>query len=444
MPLESHSWFRTAPGAVKDSLDTHLLADGLDLIFDPAASHDAWMVDARNGDEYLDLFSFFASLPVGFNHQALDDEAYLAKLGQAARIKPTNSDIYTQAMADFVASFARTLPAGFKHLFFIEGGALAVENALKAAFDWKVRKNMAAGRPETLGTQIIHFKHAFHGRSGYTLSLTNSFDPRKTQYFPMFDWPRIEAPGARFPLDADTIREVEAAEATCIAQIKEALAANQHDIAALIIETIQGEGGDVHFRPEFFQHLRTLADEEEFLLIFDEVQSGMGLTGKWWAFENCGVQPDIFSFGKKTQVCGIAATSRLDEVDSVFEVSSRINSTWGGNLVDMVRCERFIQIIEDENLLENARNVGGYALEQLSELASDHPGMDNVRGRGLMCAFDLQDSDTREQVRGRLYERERVIMLPSGERSLRFRPVLDFTRAHVDEAVNRIRRALEG
>lgn len=444
MKLESHSWFRTEPNAVKASLDIHMLADGFDVIFDPAASHDAFMVDARNGNEYLDLFSFFASLPIGYNHPGLDDEAYLAKLAQAARVKPTNSDVYTQAMADFVNTFSKTLPDGFKHLFFIEGGALAVENALKTAFDWKVRKNMAAGRPETLGTQIIHFKHAFHGRSGYTLSLTNSFDPRKTQYFPTFDWPRVDTPGARFPLDAAAIADTEAAEARCIEQIKAALAANEHDIAALIVETIQGEGGDVHFRPEFFEQLRALADENEFLLIFDEVQSGMGLTGRWWAFEDMGVKPDIFAFGKKAQVCGIAATGRIDDVESVFEVSSRINSTWGGNLVDMVRCERFMQIIEEQNLLENARDVGGYALEKLGELASSHPGMDNVRGRGLMCAFDLPDADTREAVRQRLYEQERVIMLPSGERSLRFRPVLDFTRDHVDDAVARIGRALQG
>ncbi|MEE2711514.1 MAG: aminotransferase class III-fold pyridoxal phosphate-dependent enzyme, partial [Planctomycetota bacterium] len=295
MPLDTHSWFRTDPNQVKASLDEVILADGLDVIFDPAGSHDAWMVDARDGTEYLDLFSFFASLPIGFNHPGLADETYLAKLTQAAHIKPTNSDIYTQAMADFTQSFSTTLPPAFKHLFFIEGGALAVENALKAAFDWKVRKNLAAGRPQSLGTKVIHFKWAFHGRSGYTLSLTNTFDPNKTQYFPQFDWPRIDAPGLHFPVDAAASEAVEAAEERSLADIKAAIQANPHDVACLIIETIQGEGGDVHFRPEFFKQLRALADEEEFILIFDEVQTGMGLTGRWWAFEDMGVEPDIFA-----------------------------------------------------------------------------------------------------------------------------------------------------
>ncbi|MAG58852.1 MAG: L-lysine 6-transaminase [Planctomycetes bacterium] len=442
MRLESHSWFRTEPRNVKESLDRHILADGLDLIFDPSSSHDAWMVDARDGSEYLDLFSFFASLPLGFNHPGLREEAYVGRLSQAAAIKPTCSDVYTQAMADFVAAFARTLPPAFKHLFFVEGGALAVENALKAAFDWKVRKNIAAGRSERLGSQIIHFQNAFHGRSGYTLSLTNTFDPRKTQYFPKFDWPRIDTPGRRFPENAEALAAVEAAEAHSVAQIKDAISRNPHDIAALIIETIQGEGGDVHFRPEFFRKLRELCDQEEIILIFDEVQCGMGLTGRWWAFEHMGVEPDVFSFGKKTQVCGIAAGPRLDEVDSVFEVSSRINSTWGGNLVDMVRCERFIQIIEEQKLLDNARDVGAYALDRLEEMAAGHGNVDNVRGRGLMCAFDLADTATRDAVKGDLQDNQKVLMLASGQSTLRFRPVLDFTRDHVDEAIRRIDAAI--
>ena len=442
MTLGTFPSFRTAPDQVKSSLDQLILADGLDLIFDPDRSHDAWLVDARNGTEYLDLFSFFASLPIGFNHPGLRDEAYVARLLQAAHIKPTNSDIYTQAMADFTESFGRTLPAAFNNLFFVEGGALAVENALKTAFDWKVRKNLAAGRPDTLGTKVIHFEWAFHGRSGYTLSLTNTFDPNKTRYFPQFDWPRVSAPGIHFPLDDASLAQVKAAEEHTLRQIKDAIQQNPHDIAALIIETIQGEGGDVHFRPEFLKSLRELADQEEFLLIFDEVQAGLGLTGRWWAFENMGVEPDVFSFGKKTQVCGIAATDRIREVDSVFDVSSRINSTWGGGLVDMVRCERYIQIIEEDALLQNAADTGAYALQQLTALAESHDAMDNVRGQGLMCAFDLPDDDSREKVRSNLMDEQKVIMLPSGRRSLRFRPVLDFARGHVDEAVNRIDAAL--
>jgi L-lysine 6-transaminase len=391
----------------------------------------------------LDLLSFFASMPVGHNHPGLADEGFRRRLLAAAMVKPSNSDIYTQPMADFVAAFGRTLPDGFEHTFFIEGGALAVENALKVAFDWKVRKNVEAGRcPDTdeptLGTKIVHFQGAFHGRSGYTLSLTNGASPAKTKYFPKFDWPRISTPGCRFPVD---VAEVEAAEARSVAEIEAAFAAHPHDIAAIIIETIQGEGGDVHFRPEFLAKLRQLCDTHEALLIFDEVQTGLGMTGQWWAFSGLGVTPDVFSFGKKTQVCGIAATARVDEVESCFQVSSRINSTWGGNLADMVRCTRYIEIIEQEDLVANAAKIGEILGQQLAQLAEGYTIISNVRGRGLMRAFDLPDTATRDSLVKALV-RNKVLILPAGAKSIRFRPALDFDEAGVDLAMDRLRAAL--
>ncbi|MEM9456970.1 MAG: L-lysine 6-transaminase [Myxococcota bacterium] len=447
--MVDHPSYQTAPTDVHEVLRQWILADGLPLVYDAARSHDAFVVDARTGQEYLDLFSFFASMPIGHNHAGLCDTAFLARLQQAALVKPSNSDVYTPAMADFVRAMGRTMPQAFSHLFFIEGGALAVENALKVAFDWKVRRNIAKGRigPDAgddpqLGTRVVHFQMAFHGRSGYTLSLTNGFSPAKTQYFPKFDWPRVSTPGRRFPDTPQNIAATEAAEAQSLAEIKKAFADHPDEIAAIIIETIQGEGGDQHFRPEFFAQLRELCDTEEALLIFDEVQAGMGITGRWWAFEHMGIAPDVFSFGKKAQVCGLGSTTRVDEVDSVFKVSSRINSTWGGNLVDMVRCQRYIEIIEQYDLLTNATEVGGYLLEQLRGLEDTYPHVSAARGRGLMCAFDLPTPEARDQAL-QLVSEQHVMILPAGARSLRFRPVLDFSRDHVDLAITRIKAALD-
>lgn len=438
-----HLPYKTAPSEVHATLKKSMLIDGFDVVFDIQKSQGPWLHDARSGTDFLDLFSFFASLPVSYDHPGMGDPAYLEKLHAAATYKPTNSDLYTEAMADFVSTFRGILPAGFEHLFFVEGGALAVENALKAAFDWKVRKNIARGRSETLGSQILHFKDAFHGRSGYTLSLTNTFDPRKTQYFPKFPWPRVPAPGLRFPVDAAEQERVATQEQISLSAIKEAVQKNPHDIAAIIIETIQGEGGDVHFRTEFLQALRDLCDSEEIMLIFDEVQAGMGLTGRWWAFENHGVSPDLFSFGKKTQVCGFASTGRIDEIDGVFKVPSRINSTWGGGLVDMVRCERYIQVIHEGHLLKNAVDVGNYARAGLRGLSEQGLPISNVRGRGLMCAFDLPTPEMRDQVRRHLYQHGKTIMLACGSRSVRFRPVLDFRNEWVDVAVERIANSVK-
>jgi L-lysine 6-transaminase len=433
-----------APDKVHESLKCHMLADGLPLVLDLGKSHGAYLYDSLRKREVLDLFTCFATCPIGYNHPKLDTPEFRQRLLPAALNKPSNSDLYTTEMAEFVATFSRTVPDSLNQkMFFIEGGALAVENALKTAFDWKVRRNLKAGRAEK-GYQVIHFQQAFHGRSGYTLSMTNTADPKKTDYFPKFDWPRISNPKLSFPVTADVLEQVEAAERQALEEVKQALRENRADIAALIIEPIQCEGGDNHFRAEFLQQLRELADEEEFLLIFDEIQTGFGPTGKWWCFEHFGVEPDIFAFGKKTQVCGICASDRIDDVDSVFKVSSRINSTWGGNLVDMVRCQRFVEIIEEDGLLENAATVGAGLLEGLQQLETTYPEkVSNSRGRGVMVAFDLPDRETRKAVLKQMVE-VGVMGLPCGVKSIRFRPPLCLSPDEAAEGLRRLELALDG
>ncbi len=431
------------PQDVHDVLRRHMLVDGFHVVPDYRASHGSRLVDGRTGKELVDFYTNFASTPIGYNHPGMVDPEFVEKLAFAASVKPANSDVYTPAFAEFVSTFARlAVPESHaRHLFFIEGGALAVENTLKAAFDWKVRANLAAGRGE-IGTQVIHFRQAFHGRTGYTMSLTNTADPRKTQYFPKFSWPRIDNPKITFPLE-DHLAEVKAAEAQALEQIEDAVRTHGHDIACLIVEPIQGEGGDNHFRPEFLQALRRLADEHGFLLIFDEVQTGLGLTGQWWAWQDLGVEPDLFAFGKKVQQCGFAASARIDEVkDNVFEVSSRINSTWGGNLTDMVRSTRYLEIIVAEDLLANVRRQGARLQSMLADLEAAFPGkVTNARGRGLMCAFDLPDGVSRGKVLTAGRE-EGVLALPCGARSIRFRPFLDVTDQELADGVSALERAL--
>jgi L-lysine 6-transaminase len=418
-----------------------MLVDGYHLVLDLERSQGSLIFDSRSDRNILDFYTSFSTVPVGYNHPGLGQPEFRERLLWAAANKLANSDVYTTLMAEFVETFARTMPANFKQrLFFIEGGALAVENTLKTAFDWKVRKNLAKGKGEK-GSQIIHFRQAFHGRSGYTMSLTNTSDPRKTMYFPKFSWPRVSNPMLRFPVTDEVLADVQRREDESVAQILQALRDNPDDIAGLIIETIQGEGGDNHFRPEFLRRLRELADEHEFLLIFDEVQTGFGTTGSWWCFEQMGVEPDVFSFGKKTQVCGIAAGPRVDEVDSVFKVSSRINSTWGGNLVDMVRCQRFVEIIEEEDLLANSRRVGRYLLAGLERLCTEVPKATNARGRGMFAAIDLPSGAERDQAIKAMREAG-VLALASGDQSLRFRPALNIDEDEVDEGLNRLGEAL--
>lgn len=426
---------------VRAILGRHLLADGYDFVLDMDASQGAHLRDAVTGRDYVDLFTFYASNPLGMNHPGLAGDgpeavAFRERLMDAALNKVANSDVYTPHLARFVQTFGRVgIPAELPHAFFVSGGALAVENALKVAFDWKVRKNKLKGYSGERGHKVLHFKEAFHGRSGYTMSLTNT-DPNKVAYFPKFDWPRIDNPKIRGG-------HVEEREAQAIAQAKQAFLDSPDEIASIIIEPIQGEGGDNHFRPAFLQALRHLADEHEALLIFDEVQTGVGLTGAFWAWQALGVQPDVIAFGKKTQVCGILASRRVDEVeDNVFRKSSRINSTWGGNLVDMVRFDRILEVIEADDLVGNAARTGRYLLSRLGEMEGRFEGVTDARGRGLMCAFDLPDTEARNGVVKAAYA-DGAIMLGCGPRTIRFRPALTVSEADLDEGLAILERSLE-
>jgi L-lysine 6-transaminase len=408
------------PAEVHDVLRRNLLVDGYDLVLDLEASCGSQLVDARDGTSYLDLFTFFASSALGMNHPALaQDPLFRDDLLAAAMNKPSNSDVYSEPMARFVATFARVLgDPGLPHLFFVEGGALAVENALKVAFDWKSRWNEAHGIDRALGTKVLHLRDAFHGRSGYTMSLTNT-DPVKVARFPQFAWPRIPSPYLTEGADMDK-REREA-----LAAARAAFEMHPHDIACFIAEPIQGEGGDHHFRPEFLRAMQALCHEHDALFVLDEVQTGCGLTGTAWAFQQLGLTPDVVAFGKKTQVCGVMAGGRVDEVpDNVFAVGSRINSTWGGSLTDMVRARRILEVVEADRLIPRAAELGTHLLNLLHGLADKHPEVTDVRGRGLMCAFSLPDASLRDAVLNELRDREHVLLLGCGTRSVRFRPAL--------------------
>jgi L-lysine 6-transaminase len=392
-----------------ESLSNYILTDGFHIVVDLEKSHGSFIVDAETGKEYLDCYSQFASQPLGWNHPSLTKARW--QLGQVALQKIANSDMYSMEYETFVKKFAEITP-DFKHYFFIDGGALGVENALKASFDWKAQKRGIRSAEAINKLDVLHLADAFHGRTGYTLSLTNT-DRIKTKWFPKFDWTTA--------YDLDHIERY-----------------MHDDVAAIIVEPIQGEGGDNHFPPALFRSLRKLADEYESMLIFDEVQTGVGMTGKMWAYEHFGVVPDMLCFGKKTQVCGFCSTGRIDEEGgNVFNVSGRINSTWGGNLVDMVRFCHIADAVQSENLLVNAKDVGQYLLWHLRCIE----GLDNVRGRGLMIAFDLPSTEERDKMMSVL--QENMLALNCGDRSIRLRPHLTFSKEDANLAHEYISKALE-
>ena len=434
-----------APKDVHQVISRHLLADAFDFVFDLEKSRGAWIHDSKSGRNLLDFMTFIASSPIGYNHPKTNDPEFKARLLKVAQVKPSLSDVYTVEYAEFLETFARVaMPSYLPHAFFIEGGTLAVENTLKVAMDYKVRQNWRQGvdRSRERGHQIVHFKEAFHGRSGYCLSLTNT-DPAKTDLFPKFPWPRLDNPKMHFPETPESTRDVAAREQRSLEQLRKAFEDAGDDIAGIIIEPIQGEGGDNHFRPEFIQALKAMADSTNTFFIVDEVQTGVALTGKFWAHEHYGVEPDALAFGKKTQTCGCLVGAKVDgEPDNVFKTKSRINSTWGGNLTDMVRFQRFLEIIEEDRLIQNAATSGEYLLAGLRRLEAEYPDhVRNCRGRGLMIAFDT-DAGARKALLAKCFDLG-MLALPSGTRSVRFRPPLTLTRAEADTGLDILRRALQ-
>lgn len=414
------------PTQVHQIMKKHTIGDGMDIVIDQQRSHGSWLVDAISGKKFLDCYSQFASQPIGWNHPYMHNQ--LSQFAKVVNCKIANSDLYSVEYAQFVNDFA-DIAKDFNNFFFIDGGTLAVENALKASFDWKAQK-LGINTDDDIGfLDVIHLQEAFHGRSGYTLSLTNT-DPTKTKWFPKFKWTRVVNP----KIHGD--RPVEELEKESLNQIRMAVMKNY--VAAIIVETIQGEGGDNHFRPEYLKELRKIANECEAMLIFDEVQCGMGLTGKMWAYQHFDVVPDMICFGKKTQVCGFASTNRIHDVETnVFKTSSRINSTWGGNIVDAVRFSIYKTIIEAENLVNNAATIGNYFLEKLKSVE----GIANVRGHGLMIAFDLENKEKRDNVLHCLCND--MLALKCGNKSIRLRPHLDFKKEEADIASGFIQKAVK-
>jgi L-lysine 6-transaminase len=439
------------PDQVHNTLRKHMLADGFDFVLDTKKSIGSRIVDSKTGKKYLDFYSFFGSAPIGMNHPRMQSQEFKDGLIEAATNNPANSDVYTVTMAEFVETFAKTgIPEYLPHLFLVSGGALAVENTLKTAFDWKVRKQFPGGFKSAEeeenyvnSMKVIYFNEAFHGRSGYTLTMTNTYYRHKVQYFPKFNWIKAPNPKINFPLDEKSLSDVKRREEESLHFIREHIARYKNQIACLIIEPIQAEGGDNHFRTEFHQALRKICDENEMLFIYDEVQTGVGLNGTFWAHQKIGVRPDLIAFGKKMQVCGVLAGKRIDEVkENVFAHAGRINSTWGGNLTDMYRATWYLKIIDEEKLLENSRVQGDYLLRKLNDIQNEFPSVKNVRGSGLMCAWDLPSVEIRDKMVKKSAENG-LLILKCGEKTIRLRPALNISAAEIDEAAEIIRRTLK-
>ncbi|ETI32273.1 4-aminobutyrate aminotransferase [Phytophthora nicotianae] len=421
----------------------------INFFADYAASKGNYLVDV-DGNRYLDVYGQIASLPIGYNHpkilEAMTDKENLSMLAQRPCLGVFPPSDWVDRINDTLLKVA---PKGLEDVNTLMCGSCSNENAYKAVFMWFQTK-LRGGRPpsdhelETCMTHqlpgtpnlsILSFQGGFHGRLLGCLSTTHSKAIHKVDV-PAFDWPVTPFPKLKYPLDAHQAAN-EAEEARCLDEVERLLkhsaeVTNPEDsrIAGMIIEPIQAEGGDNHASSVFFRKLRDLAAEYGVAFIVDEVQTGGGSTGKFWAHEHWNLDnpPDIVTFSKKMQTGGYFAKEefRLKE-------GYRIFNTWMGDPTKMITLKAVLDVVESDSLLENVNITGDYLKTGLHELAAEFPTLvTNVRGQGTYLAMDFPTEAVRNEFVS-LMKAKGVASGGCGVNSVRFRPALVFQPKHAAE-----------
>jgi len=360
-----------------------------------------------DGNRFLDFNAGIAVNAAGHAHPAIT----AAITAQAERcLHYCSSDFYHPVYAELCERLSKSAPMPDARTFLANSGTEAVEAALKLA------------RYHTRRPNVIAFYGGFHGRSLGSLSLTSS----KAKYRSGFG---IVTPGsyhAPFAYDG-AVTGAEYIETVLFQRMTE-----PGDVAAIFVEPIQGEGGYLVPPAGWLAELRALCDEHGILLVADEVQSGIGRTGKMWACEHDDVVPDIITAGKGL-ASGLPLAALIARSDIMQWTAGKHGSTFGGNPVACAAALATLDLVEN-GLAENATRVGDRILAGLRALSDRQPMISGVRGRGLMIGFDVTDHDTAEAVEQACFERG-LLVLTCGQRSLRIAPPLVVNDAQADTAL---------
>lgn len=368
-----------------------------------ANGHDC-IIEDIDGNQFLDFTSNIGACPLGYSHPEILD--VLAQYSTNGTHKIAGQDFYSKEHADLAEKIASIIPRRFK-TFFINSGAEAVENAIKIAYR---RMGPLPG---------ISCVGAFHGRTLGALTFTSSRPVHKYN-FPEFPVKRIKF------CTKDNDEEINTIESLL----------KENKIAFILTEIVQGEGGYNVASKKFIRNLRKYATQYGVPLILDEVQSGIGHTGKWWAFEHYDVRPDIMSAAKALQVGATMYDKKLEPAER-----SALSSTWGGgSRIDMAIGARTIDVIKHDNLLENAARMGNILKKGLQEMVGKK-GIIDVRGLGLMIGLEFDTRARREKKIVELFKNG-LLTLGAGQKSLRIIPPLVITKEQIEEGLDIMNKVL--
>jgi 4-aminobutyrate aminotransferase/(S)-3-amino-2-methylpropionate transaminase len=428
---------RARHGRYQDARTIHVYQDA-------HKSKGNYLVDV-DGNVLLDIYAHIAAVPLGYNHLALLEAWKGGRFEWTAGYRPALGVAPSPEWVELVeGTLMRIAPPGLGKVVTVTTGAEAVETAIKAAFVWLARRRRGGKAPspaeldacmhnaqrDANAFKVLSFEGGFHGRSLGALSLTRSKPIHKLD-FPAFPWPTAPFPANRFP-QADYAAENRAAEERSLEVVERIFRTHPDEMAAVIVEPIQGEGGDRHASADFFRRLRRLASEHGVAFIADEVQTGGGVTGSWWAHEGWQLDepPDLVTFSKKLQLGGCYCRDEL-----MPEEPLRIFNTFLGDPIRLAQLEVIVEVAERDRLLETARVTGEWLVAQLTALAARSGGaLAQARGNGTFAAVDARDAATQQRILAGLRQRG-VEAGGSGSHSIRFRPALVFTPRHAAEAL---------